>query len=212
MMTISIRYSALAVLVLAHFVCAPSAAAQSKAAAAGCAMREAASWDPNRSGARGPRLAPLRIEAVSSGARCQTALVVLTIKSSVGAVLYRETYRADQVMGLNMATNRAQMRTQLRAWIGSHGTTSRGITSRGITSRGDENFHQNLPAWPRGASEPEDREFPFRPAEAITRTQYNAVIANRTPVYCYVQGMESLNCLMLRAGTLVPFGIQSFPG
>lgn len=193
----AIKGLAIALLVGCSLAIGIASAATPKSASTGCAVRQTATWDPNFGKARTGLLAPFQIEAVSSGPRCATARVVLSIRNSAGTLLHRRTYRADQVMGLYNASNRAQMRTELRTWI---------------TFRGGENFHDNLPAWPRGASEPEEREFPFRPADTITRAQYNAVITQRTPVYCYVQGMESLNCLMLRDGTLVPFGIQSFPG
>lgn len=69
-----------------------------------------------------------------------------------------------------------------------------------------------LPEWPANADSPQNGEFPFYPAEGVTRDLYNQVRDANVPLYCYVQGMESSNCLALRDGALESVGVQSFPG
>jgi hypothetical protein len=184
-------------LIAAYALMAAPADANPTVRKTGCLVRETASWNPSASQRNGRPIAPLRIEAVSSGPKCQRARVVITIKNATGATLHRQTYRSDQVAGLSNARTTSQMRNELRNWI---------------TYRGDETYHESLPNWRRGQARPDAREFPFYPADGVTQTQYMAIKTNRTPIYCYVQGIESLNCLVLQGGALNPFGIQSFPG
>lgn len=165
----------------------------------GCALRETATWNPIVPGAPAStkKLAPLRIEARSSGPTCATAEIVLSIQNGAGRILHRDEFNADHVAALYDATTPAKMRAALRTWI---------------DPRLETRFHANLPNWRRGQAEPDAREFPFLPADGMTRDRYMSIKTNRTPVYCYIQGIESINCVVLQGGALVPFGVQTFPG
>jgi hypothetical protein len=56
-------------------------------------------------------------------------------------------------------------------------------------------------------------EFPFYlEPEWNDRVGYEELRARNAPMYCYVQGMESLACLALQDGQLYKIGVQSFPG
>jgi hypothetical protein len=197
MTAIEVSMYSLGIVALLALVGPNAQAAKPKSSGQGCAVRETAAWYPNVAANPNPRLRPLSIQAVSSGRTCRTARVSITIKSAEGIVLHRDTFDADKVAGLYNARTPAQMRTELRTWINFRGT---------------ENYHESLPNWRVGQSEPDEREFPFTPAEGVTRAQYMAIKTNKTPIYCYVQGIESINCLVLQGGQLRPFGIQSFPG
>jgi hypothetical protein len=54
--------------------------------------------------------------------------------------------------------------------------------------------------------------FPFYPSEGVTREAYLAARAANAPMWCFVQGMESQACLVLRDGAITELGAQSFPG
>jgi len=69
-----------------------------------------------------------------------------------------------------------------------------------------------LPEWAAGANGPVSGEFPFYLNEGWDRAAYDQLRASDVPVFCYVQGMESMNCLALQDGYLNSVGVQSFPG
>jgi hypothetical protein len=139
----------------------------------------------------------LKLEAFSDGPTCAKAITVFAVRDASGKVLHSETYQSQFVATLGEARTLPQMRLALRDWIGIGANPG---------------FHADLPNWLAGATAPQEREFPFTPDQSITRADYLAVKARRMPVLCYVQGMESLKCLVYRNGGLEPFGIQSFPG
>lgn len=74
------------------------------------------------------------------------------------------------------------------------------------------NFKAGLPDWLPGADAPVEQEFGFTPAETMTREEYLGIKGDRTPLRCYVQGMESINCVIFHGGVIDPFGLQAFPG
>ena len=66
--------------------------------------------------------------------------------------------------------------------------------------------------WPPGAQQPASGEFPFYPEEGVDRDYYEKARAARAPLFCYVQGMESMSCVAIIEGGMVKLGVQSFPG
>lgn len=159
---------------------------------AGCDARATAQWsteaDPNAS-----------IEAVTAGPDCARAVATLVIRNGSGDPLYATTHMPSQVMTLAQAETTNAMQTALQEWIDPASNTTMPTSSA-------------LPEWPANADSPQNGEFPFYPAEGVTRELYNQVRDANVPMYCYVQGMESLNCLALRDGALESIGVQSFPG
>ncbi len=176
---------------LAVSACTP-AEEQHGALSEGCDARATATWntpaDPNAS-----------IEAITTGPDCARAVATLIIRNGSGAPIYSETHIPSQVMTLAEASAPAAMQTALQEWIDPAGNTTMQSSSA-------------LPEWPANADGPQNGEFPFYPAKGSTRETYDAVRDANVPMYCYVQGMESLNCLALRDGALESVGVQSFPG
>lgn len=177
-------------LVALAVACAP--AEEQDVMSEGCSARATAPWstsvDPNAS-----------IEAITTGPDCARAVATFIIRNGSGEALYSMTYNPSQVMTLAQARTPGAMETALAEWIDPAGNTTMQTSSA-------------LPEWPANAESPQNGEFPFYPEEGVTRELYNQIRAADAPMYCYVQGMESLNCLALRDGALETVGVQSFPG
>jgi hypothetical protein len=139
----------------------------------------------------------LRVEAFSDGPNCANAVVVYVVRDAQGKALYTSSFAANSVSLTAGMTSVPAMRRALTDWLRLAQTPYR---------------HENLPAWPINADGPVLSEFPFMPDATIQRLDYLSIKRARTPILCYVQGMESLKCLVYRNGGLEPFGIQSFPG
>jgi hypothetical protein len=139
----------------------------------------------------------LRVEAFSDGPTCVNAVVVYVVRDGQGKALYTNSFAANSVSLTAGMANVPAMRRALTDWLRLAQTSYR---------------HENLPAWPLNADGPVLSEFPFMPDETIQRLDYLSIKRARTPILCYVQGMESLKCLVYRNGGLEPFGLQSFPG
>lgn len=167
--------------------CAP---APNNSAAAGCDARAAATW---QAGA-----VALSVEAVSSGPDCANAVAMLVVRDGGGAPLFADTYLAAHVMTLAGADTQAAMTAALGEWLDA------GAVKAGAA--------EALPEWPANAEAPVAGEFPFYPSEGIDQAAYNAARAADAPLYCYVQGMESLRCLGFDGATITDVGAQLFPG
>jgi hypothetical protein len=137
------------------------------------------------------------IEGQSAGDDCAAAPVTLTIRAADGAVAFEESHQSDHVMTLAGAESIDDMRRRLGEWITPAGAQ--------MDSTGD------LPEWVQGAHYPVSEEFPFYPEDGVTRETYEALRAEDRVMYCYVQGMESIACLVVRDGALAKIGVQSFP-
>jgi len=177
---------------LAALAAACSQAEEQDAMSEGCDARATAQWatdaDPNAS-----------IEATTTGPDCARAVATLIIRNGSGEPLYSETHIPSQVMTLAQASTPAAMQTALQEWVDPASNTTMQTSSA-------------LPEWPANADSPQNGEFPFYAAEGWTRDLYNQVRDANVPLYCYVQGMESVNCLALRDGALESVGVQTFPG
>ncbi len=138
-----------------------------------------------------------RLEAFSNGPSCRKALVVFVIRNLERQILHTQAYQAAQLATFGVVRTRDDMNLALADWTGPGKR---------------ENDHDLLTDWPIGANKPIAREFGLIIDPSITRAHYLAIKANRTPYVCYVQGMESMKCLVLQRGVLKPFGIQRFPG
>lgn len=154
---------------------------------AGCDARSTASWVAGD--------ATYSVEAATSGPDCARAVGTFVVRDSSGVPVYAEAHLAQHVMMLSHADDTAAMQTALTEW-----TTIQAQTS------------SQLPEWPANAQYPVSGEFPFYPIEGLDRAAYEAVRASNLPTLCYVQGMESLNCLVLEDGGFNAIGVQTFPG
>lgn len=178
--------------VLLSFAAACLPAEEQDMMSEGCAARATAQWntsaDPNAS-----------VEAFTTGPDCARAVATLIVRNGSGAPLYSATHIPSQVMTLAQGSTPQAMQTALAEWIDPASNTTMQTSAA-------------LPEWPANADSPQNGEFPFYPADGYNRDLYNQVRDANVPLYCYVQGMESSNCLALRDGALEEVGLQSFPG
>ena len=168
------------------------ASAQTSPAAAGnCAQSASRPWAPVKGRA-------FRAEAFSNGPTCSLAVVTLVVRAPDGKVLWVDAAQTDQLMTFVEAKSRKQMARALGEWL---------FQSHGFKSTAD------LPEWKKGADAPASGEFPFYPEAGVDRETYEQIRAQRLPVFCYVQGMESLSCVALaKDGGMTKVGVQTFPG
>lgn len=164
----------------------------SQTAAAGCAVSVSTPWRP-LSGTE------FTVEASSMGADCAKAVATIVVRDVQGSALWAQAYSTEHVMLLADARDPTAMRAALSEWIDPAGNTTMQTTGA-------------LPEWPANADSPQNGEFPFYPDEAVNRETYNEIRTGDTPLYCYVQGMESLACVTLRDGGMMQVGVQLFPG
>lgn len=139
----------------------------------------------------------LSISAETGGDDCAAATARITV-SNAGDMLFMSDHQSDQVMTLAGAESVEDMQRRLADWITPAGAMQ--------DSAGD------LPEWAHGEDNPMSGEFPFFVEEGIDRAAYAALRARDAPLYCYVQGMESLACFVFENGALIPVGLQTFPG
>lgn len=135
-------------------------------------------------------IANLRIEALASGPSCKDAVAVLTIRKASGQVLWTRAHAARELLNFTQdpITDSKSMTVKLKEWMSGDGFMN---SADKLTESG---------------------EFPFTRAEGVNQTMFKKYQASKLPVFCYVQGMESGNCLIVDKGTVVELGIQSFPG
>lgn len=199
------RHAVLAVALIALAACGereaagpPSPPAPTAADAAGgpCNARAGTDWSPVAG-------AVYRIEAVSQSATCGTGVATLTVTDRSGRILYTGAHEIEPMTNTVFAesTTPQKLEGALADWIDPSGSTQMRTT-------------RALPDWPRGADGPVSGEFPFYPAEGTTRDAWIRLRAQDKPLYCFVQGGESMQCLALDVGaaTLTPVGLQTFPG
>lgn len=138
------------------------------------------------------------VTASTSGPNCAQSVVLLVVRDARGDVMWTDALSAARVMGLSGVTTRAAMEQALAEWIGY-------ASQRPQTT-------EDLPPWPRTAGQLTEAEFPFYPEDWIDEEYYQTIRDQRGPMFCYVQGMESLACLMEFDERLEKVGVQSFPG
>lgn len=177
---------AAAVLVLG---CAPP---EAETMSEGCDTRAATTW--------AAREATFSIEATTTGPDCARAVATMVVRDSSGAPVYTQSYETEHVMVLADARDTGAMEVALQGWTNPAANTLMQTTSA-------------LPDWPANATGPQSGEFPFYPEEGYDRESYMTLRANDLPLFCYVQGMESMACLAASGdGEVTKVGVQTFPG
>lgn len=151
----------------------------------------------------GPDGAAYAVEATSSGADCQTAALLLAIRGPDGLVLWTDSFAADQMFGFDMATQPDEMAAALELWIEQPGEAPQSTA--------------DLPPWTDPAADgptSPNPEFPFFADAWIDGETWEAIRAEGLPLYCYIQGVESIRCVALDPDSLriEPLGVQTFPG
>jgi hypothetical protein len=148
------------------------------------------------------------VEASSLGPDCKRAVVVIVVRDGEGEAKYSLSMAAkDNAVFSNLADTRVtginDMRTSLATWLDA-----------GLSS--NKNRLSKFLEWKAGTDGPAETppaEFPFTVSSEISRATYEAWRKQNVPVYCFVQGMESMRCVVLtKEGTINEVGIQSFPG
>lgn len=138
------------------------------------------------------------VTANTSGPTCARSVALLIVRDEEGDVVWTDARPTAHVMGLHTPTTRSAMSPALAEWV--HFASQRPQTTA------------DLPPWPQTAGHATESEFPFYPEEWIDEETYVRLSAQRTPMFCYIQGMESLACLIEFDDRLEKIGVQSFPG
>jgi hypothetical protein len=168
------------------------AAAPGAAAANGCDAAVTQPWRP-LSGTE------FSVDTVSFGPDCARAVGTLTVRDVQGNVLWTEASPTMHIMSLAGAHDIAAMQAALTEW----GNAANNTTMQTAAA---------LPDWPQGSDGPVSGEFPFYVEAGYDRDSYLQLRESNVPLFCYVQGMESMGCLALQNGSLNKIGVQSFPG
>lgn len=143
----------------------------------------------------------LSIEASTAGPDCARAVATLVVRNASGEPIYADTHVTAHVMTLAGAADPAAMQTALTEWVD---TSNPSFVNTGA-----------LPEWAANAELPSAGEFPFYPegsADESSRESWAALRAAAYPIFCYVQGMESLACVIYGDGGIELLGVQTFPG
>ena len=145
------------------------------------------------------------ITGAAGGSTCNTGRATLTIRdATTGKILLVSDDNDVAVMSNTVfadALTPGALQTALVAWIDPGADPMLGTAS-------------DLPEWKDGQEQPSSGEFPFYPREGMTRGEYADLRLDNKPLYCHVQGGESMACYVLdaAAGTMTEVGLQTFPG
>jgi hypothetical protein len=165
---------------------APSATAS---ASVGCVGLARSVWDADAA-------TKISFTATADGPSCANAVATLAARGADGKVLFVDVAPSADLMTLHDKPSAEAMNAGLLEWIDPKNAAK---------------TTADLPVWPKGAPQPPG-EFPFYPEDAYDQVAYEALRKQALPVFCYVQGMESLSCLVLQDGGLNKVGVQAFPG
>lgn len=185
---------ALCVVALLAASCAstPPATSQSGAGVeAACDTETTTEW-------RGTDNRVFRVTASTNGANCAQAVVLLVVRDNSGYVVWTDARATAHVMGLNEPTTRIEMTRALADWVGFP------------LQRLQTTAH--LAPWAQTSGQPGESAFPFQPEAWINEEFYEQLAGEARPMFCYIQGRESIACLAEFQGQLEKIGVQSFPG
>lgn len=173
----------------AAIVAACSPAEEADVMSEGCDARSVSQWAAGAD--------TFSIEATTAGPDCARAVATLVVRNSSGEPIYADVHVTSDVMTLATVQDPAAMQTALTEWVDTSNT------AMSLTGA--------LPEWAANADNP-GGEFPFYVGEGYTRESYAAMRAANDPMFCYVQGMESLSCIIYGDGGIEHIGVQAFPG
>lgn len=159
-----------------------------------CAATATHTWTPKGAAAG------YTITGAAAGPTCNTGEAVITVRNAAGKVLLSQGGFDVDVMSntiFSLAVSPESLKSALTDWISS--------------AHADDATGQ-LPEWKAGEVQPVSGEFPFYPEEGVTQAQYEAIRAANKPMFCHVQGGESMACYAVDGDTLTKIGLQSFPG
>ena len=121
-------------------------------------------------------------------------MATLVIRNESGEPIWADARISSDIMTLAPAHDLAAMNAALGEWT----TNSSMMQSTSA-----------LPEWPANATGPENGEFPFYLNEGYTRESYEAMRTANDPMLCYVQGMESLSCVIYGDGGIRGYRLRS---
>lgn len=135
-----------------------------------------------------------RLEARSIGESCASAELTLAIRAPSQRVIMRETFEAETVAGFARATDPRRMRGAIIDWI-----TNRGNLDRNTT---------DLPSWV------EAQFSRLTLNDEMTREEYQRLLDEALPMYCYDNSPTTMNCVALETDgrNLTQIGTVSLPG
>ncbi len=174
----------------------PAAPTETPDAKGGCDVKFETPWTAKTGGPTDNR--SFAIEASTFGPRCESAAVLLVIRGLDAYPVYTWSGVTAQVFGLADAHEAGAMKTALKAW------TDQASTQYATTG--------DLPVWEETSGQSKQTDFPFMPGDGMNREAWDELRKGKHDVFCFPQGMESLQCLALRESQLEPIGLQLFPG
>lgn len=158
----------------------------------GCNTRASVSWTQAGKG--------YVADAFSDGPSCELAVVTLVVRAPDGKPMWTQSSPASHLMVFGGVDNTAKMNSALGEWVNQE---------KAMMPTGEK-----LPAWDADQETPTSGEFPFYLEEGVDREFYEKVRRADAPLFCYVQGMESMACVTLDKETneMTKVGVQTFPG
>lgn len=154
---------------------------------AGCRAQANANWVNQDS--------TLLVEVQARGISCETSVVRLTIRAPNGSPVYTWLGQAHHIFGLSGAKDAQAMSAALADWIAAKDSTS-----------------SDLHPWEITEGQVRRAEFPFTPSPWVNEQIYGQIRAAGLPMFCFAQGFETMNCLVLRGGAVEQIGTWAFPG
>lgn len=142
-------------------------------------------------------------EASVIGPSCEQGVAVLVIRQREGTPLFTWSGLTSDLFGLSTVKEPADMKTALLDWIDQGEKPETTAT---------------LPAWEETEGQSKRAEFPFMPADGIRKAEWDLLRKENLEMFCFPQGMESSQCLVLRRGeddagpSIDEIGLQLFPG
>lgn len=133
------------------------------------------------------------------GDDCAGDVITLRVRNGAGTMVHETSHRKIDLFGFEDVKTPADMQVALEEWVSRYPASA-------TTER--------LPPWREGEALPEHREFPFYVDDRMSRARYEHIRQSNRGMQCYVQGRESLLCLVpdKNGDRLEVIGIQSFPG
>lgn len=143
------------------------------------------------------------IEANVIGPTCKQGVVLLVVRQGDGTPVFSWSGLTDYLFGLRDAADAAAMKAALSDWFAGNAEIE---------------TTETLPPWEQTDGQPARAEFPFMPESWFDKAAWDALRAEKLPLFCFPQGIESMQCAVLREGEggqptgMEEIGLQLFPG
>lgn len=140
--------------------------------------------------------ASLAIHARAWGPSCSRAVIALAVWGKDGPPMYSFISAMADIEGFDDVADNTALTEALQDW-----------------AEGQAKSTGDLPDWKEGDASPDPAaDFGFYPDEGVDREAYTAIRAGKHPMFCFVQGQESQECVYLKEGGIQSVGVQTFPG